>query len=106
MTGMPASSSGAAYCRTASWEAASITASGFSATSASSEVTNGIAKARRERLPPGGFAPAEDAGDLDRAELGAMLEDEARDDAAADDADAHAGDSAMRRKMPSPRRPV
>ena len=44
----------------------------------------------RERSATRGLVPSEDARDLDLAQFGAMLEDEARDDAAADDADPHA----------------
>ena len=58
--------------------------------SASSSVTNGTPNASASGLPREASFRPRIAGDLDLAQLGAMLEDEARDDAAADDADPHA----------------
>ena len=81
MTEMPASSSGSAYSRTASCEAASITASGFSAMSAPSEVTNGTPKLARAACPREGSLRPRMPATSNVAKLAAMLQNEARDDA-------------------------
>ncbi len=88
---MPRASSASPYSRTASCDAASTTASGFVRRQRLQPDDERDAERVGERLAPGLRAAPGDGDDLHVAQraVADVFQDQPRDDAAADDADAH-----------------